>query len=391
MSPRGLVRETHHGSWITIAFQRMCTTQRLGLPVPCTDTSLVMAKRRTLPKDFEALLATGDLERLKAVFETCDVNARGGFYKHTALAFPTCPDELARWLVSRGTDVHATDSSDRTALHVRASWHTGSLEALCELGCDVNANAKLSDGTPLHQAALGHVAKHVATLLAHGAHVDATNSRGQTALEVALESCSNTDLAETAEIVRLLLAQGAAKPTSANVALRKLGERFQFHQAAMDEDFATRCREALAALDAAFAAAPVPPRRMHDGSTDIVAPSGTWQEQHRELWNLLVPSSGAAATVQGEVIRIAGRIADELERNGGVNWDDDYRRMAHALVRYVQTGTPLPPTLLAELGEVAAAVLRTIDADVDRLAELAVAWVNLNPRPIPLAKPEYAR
>ncbi len=350
-----------------------------------------MAKRKTLPKDFEALLEAGDLDRLKAVFETCDVNARGGFHKHTALAFPGCPDELARWLVARGTDVHATDQYGRTALHIRASRRNGSLEALFDLGCDVNAMAELSDGTPLHKAALAHVSKHVAALLAHGAHADVKNDRGQTPLEVTLESCSNVDLEETAEIVRLLLVHGAEQTPPARTALRRAGEDFQFHCAAMAEDAATRCRAALAALDTMFNAASVPPRRMHDGTSDIVAASGTWQEQHRELWNLLVPSSGAAATVQGEVIRIAGRIADELERNGGVNWGDDYRRMARCFLAHVQTGTPLSAAQLAELRDLVASLTRSADGNVDRLAELAVTWVNLNPHPVLLGKPDYAR
>jgi hypothetical protein len=353
-----------------------------------------MAKRRELPNDFEALLEAGDLDQLKAVFEACDVNARGGFYEHTALAFAGCPDELARWLVASGTDVHAADKYGRTALHIRASQQAGSLDVLCELGCNVNAMAEMSDGTPLHKAAMAHISKHVAALLAHGAHVDAKDDRSQTPLDVALESCNVTDLQEMTEIARVLLAHGAEKTPRAKTALRRLGERFQFHRAQMAEPFAESCRTALAALDAMIHVSPVPPapsRSRHDGVSDIVAKTETWQQQHRELWNLLVPSSGAAATVQGEVIRIAGRIADELERNGGVNWDDDYREMAGALLVHVKTGTPLSSAQLAELRGIVDALMRSAEGDIDRFAELAVTWVRLNPRPVPLGKPDYTR
>jgi len=96
-------------------------------------------------------------------------------------------------------------------------------------------------------------------------------------------------------------------------------------------------------------------------------------------------------TVQGEVIRIAGRIADELERNGGINWDDDYRRMARSLLAHVQTGTPLSAAQLADLRDLVASLTRSGDGNVDRLAQLAVTWVNLNPHPAPLDKPDYAR
>src|SRR5438876_138196 len=80
-------------------------------------------KRKTLPKDFEDLLKAGDLAKLQAVFDACDVDARGGYAKQTALAFNECPDALARWLVGQGADLSASDTWGNTPLHSRArSW-----------------------------------------------------------------------------------------------------------------------------------------------------------------------------------------------------------------------------------------------------------------------------
>lgn len=45
-----------------------------------------------------------------------------------------------------------------------------------------------------------------------------------------------------------------------------------------------------------------------------------WKEQER-LWNKLVPRSGQARTVQGEIVRCAGRLTDEAYRNGNCNWE----------------------------------------------------------------------
>lgn len=53
----------------------------------------------------------------------------------------------------------------------------------------------------------------------------------------------------------------------------------------------------------------------------------SWQEQFDQLWDLLVPSCGAASTVQGEAVRVCGRLAHELLDNGGINWDDDFQTM----------------------------------------------------------------
>jgi hypothetical protein len=116
----------------------------------------------------------------------------------------------------------------------------------------------------------------------------------------------------------------------------------------------------------------------------------TWQTQHQELWNLLVPSQGPAATVQGEVIRISGRIAHELEDNGGGNWDADFKRMADAFLEHLQGGKPLSPQELVEAAAIVAAVKRKT-GDTARMAELAVKWVTQNPDPVKLNPPSYRR
>jgi len=40
----------------------------------------------------------------------------------------------------------------------------------------------------------------------------------------------------------------------------------------------------------------------HDGKSEIRVTKNTWKEQNQELYEMLVPSSGWASTVQGEVI-----------------------------------------------------------------------------------------
>ena len=60
-----------------------------------------MLKSQTLPRDFEKLLKREDLTTLKKVFDTCSLDAVGGYARSTALAFADCPDELAAWLVSQ--------------------------------------------------------------------------------------------------------------------------------------------------------------------------------------------------------------------------------------------------------------------------------------------------
>ena len=109
---------------------------------------------------------------------------------------------------------------------------------------------------------------------------------------------------------------------------------------------------------------------------------------------MLIPSSGAAKTVQGEVIRITGRVQDELYRNGGVNWDKDYRNMLNSLPNHFASGTPLSDKELEETKELISNIRANGENEeviTERLRELSVLWVLLNPTPILLGKTNYNR
>jgi len=209
-------------------------------------------------------------------------------------------------------------------------------------------------------------------------------------LELALQQCSNAVLERMAPLAEDLLAAGAGRTERMKGFVEEIGKRFEFHRGNFNPESVEAASAALARLYELFDVAPVPRRALHDGKSTIVVKAARWQDQHRELRDLLVPGSGPAATVQGEVVRIAGRIWHELDDNGGVNWDGDFGRMADAYLRHVQTGSPLPDHEIRE----AAAIVAQIKANFGnpaRLVELAVAWVLANPKPIKLAPPPYRR
>ena len=371
---------------------------------------MARAKRKTLPKDFEELLKAGDLDALKAVFDHVEVNARGGVFKQSALAFNDCPDDLSRWLVAQGADLNAADKYGETPLHARAGHWQGNIAVLLELGADVNHGAG-SHETPLHRAAAVGNLEAAQLLLEHGADPRALNSREQSALVFALERCSNTHIERMAPIAALLLSAmstppakksligrlfgGAAGPSPAITPelqgmVEKIGKNFEFHRAGFNRESVDAASNALDRLYRLFDVPPIPRRALHDGNSNIVTKAATWQERHQELWELLVPSSGAASTIQGELIRISGRISDELERNGGVNWDADYRKMADAFLAHVRTGQGL------ELSDMNSAIeciseLKIKQGDPAELCRLAVQWVALNPKPVSLQAPSYRR
>jgi hypothetical protein len=371
---------------------------------------MAKTKRKTLPKDFDELLKSGDLDALKGIFDSVEVNARGGVFKQSALAFNDCPDDLSRWLLEQGADLNSGDSYGETPLHARAGHWQGNIAVLLELGADVN-HAAGGRGTPLHRASAVGNLETAHLLLEYGADPDALNSKGQSPLAFALERCSNAHIERMAPMAELLLNVMSAPPTKKSFIgrlfgstagssptvtpemqsmIEKIGKNFEFHRAGFNPESVGAASNALDRLYSLFAVTPIARRAPHDGKSDIIIKSSTWRDQHHELWELLVPSSGAASTVQGELIRISGRISDELERNGGANWDADYRKMADAFLAHLQTGRGLAlPDMDSAIKSVSE--IKNKQGDPDELCRLAVNWVVLNPTPVHLQVPSYRR
>ncbi len=121
---------------------------------------------------------------------------------------------------------------------------------------------------------------------------------------------------------------------------------------------------------------PVPRKQKYDGSAPIAVKGGTWQEQYNELWKMLVPGSGRAKFVQGEVIRIAGRLSHEILDNGGMNWDADYRAMRDQLAALLATGRAADEKLCKTVRKVSPNSDETVFGEI---AKAAVEWVIRNP------------
>jgi len=351
-------------------------------------------KRTTLPKDFENLMRQGAaLSTLKQVFEKCEIDARDSS-QQTALIMPSCSDELARWLVSQGADVKAVDRYGNNALHLAAGqrWKPRNPVLLIEFGCDVNARRKSSGDTPLHAAANGKNLPVLGCLIAAGAQVDAVNLEGLTPLELSLRGCANIDIGDMVLVARALLNAGARKTPAMRDFVRRIGKTFEFYRPSFAKDSVEATSAALLGLCELFGVEPPPRREEHDGKAPIKVEAGPWQRQFDQLWEALVPAHGAAATVQGEVIRISGRISSELYRNGGANWDSNYSKMARSFLIYVSGGQPIDTEDLQEAKAILDQMVKRKgngNHAHERISELAVEWVRRNPKPGKLVEVPY--
>jgi hypothetical protein len=138
----------------------------------------------------------------------------------------------------------------------------------------------------------------------------------------------------------------------------------------------------------------------HSGDQIRVPPGDyDWTDEQERLWNDLVPRSGQATTVQGELIRCLGRLTDEAYRNGNMNWDAEFVRMCEFVERTLSD----PATFSGEQLDSIRDALRDI-RDYEHpdtsghgsahyfLTEMAVRWCFEHPRLVARAPdPELRR
>lgn len=243
-------------------------------------------KRKTLPKEFDAMLVSASLAELIAVFDHCEIDARGGYNKSTALGFRDCPDELIVWLVEQGLDVDARDVRGCTALAERAQSsmqkHVDQIDLLLSLGADIEAPDK--SGRTAFVNAVIDLKVSAATLLAErGATVSDDRWNPQSLLEAALARVENSRITDAVGIVRLLIPLGSPISNKMRARVEQISQEFVRARTFFAVDQLDVTQAALDELYTIFDVAPVGRRVMHDGSSDILVDSGTWREGHEAL------------------------------------------------------------------------------------------------------------
>lgn len=352
-------------------------------------------KRKTLPKEINALLEQGDIEALKEQFLRCEPNAVTSKYGSNIFSLAPLPRGFAFWAKEQGADIDHQSYYRKTPLFDQASCWNGNVQLLIDLGASVDV-ADDFGVTPLHLAALYGRAEAVRALLGAGVDVDVRSGRIDwpgylTPLEKTLLQ-DRLPYPLLLEICQILLDHGATITDRAREALGRSAERFQrVKRGIQDPAFLRSQTEGLERLCQIFDVAPVPEAVFHDGVSPIHVPEQS--DAFRWLWDYLVPPSGRAQTAQGEAVRIAGRVDHEIMANGSMNWDGDYRKMLRIFPAYLRLGEPLHEEDIARVEE----IVRHLRDGRDEgelsltLCAYAAAWVMRNPEVLPPLEADYKR
>lgn len=353
-----------------------------------------MAEKQ-LPYEINDLLKAGNITELKKLFSQCEPNAIT-YTGSNIFSLSPMPREFALWVKEQGADINFRDPYGRTPLFHIARMD-GDVSLLIELGADIEA-VKKDGSTPLHAAAARGRKKSIGALLKAGAKINAQTKDFDgfghfTPLEKVLCE-SDLSCTKKYDTCKYLLDHGAAMTDRCRQFVSAFSETFHRHLLGKKASkFLQNQTDALKKLCELFGAEMLRETSFHDGVSPIILTTvGGFKNNFSELWDFLVPPSGRAQTAQGEVIRIAGRIEDELMRNGGANWDDDYRNMLHTFREYVRLGNPLEDSDES----VEEMIDALVDGDVNdrmigKLCYCARSWVEENPEVIPLLDADYAR
>ena len=363
-----------------------------------------MRLRKTLPADIEPIIASGDVEAVAQAVARCEVGAylRGSAYEPRLMHFPAS-EEITDFLLARGEDINSRDRYRRTPIHARVrSRCLDQIPMLIARGGDINAR-DTSDQTALFGVVERFPVADVSRMIAWGADpLVVADSRvyGKATLVENVVSWHNfLDTPRALAVIRLLLSVGAPVGERVPTALRAMDRMrctFITHglpERLSQEEF-DEASVALSELCALFGveqreAKPAPAV----GERLELDPSVPALRQYGELWDLLVPDSGQCQTLQGEVIRIAGRVGLEVYDNGGINWDRSFGKLLDQYLRVVASGVSLSPDSLSR-AEAAVASLKARSmntGDIDEITKLAVEWVRLNPVLVESNLPDVGR
>ena len=119
--------------------------------------------------------------------------------------------------------------------------------------------------------------------------------------------------------------------------------------------------------------------------------SYNWKQEHKRLWEAYVPPHGTADTLQGELIRICGKLVDQAYRNGNCNWCDDHATMWRFVATQITADETFDEETKLDIQDIVEEIIRDETRPDLRgdgstyyiVNEKAVAWCMAHPDPIP--------
>lgn len=240
-----------------------------------------------------------DLETFCSSIVGWDINGKndaGNGILHAAVAYGF--DDVAIFFIENGGDLNMQDASGNTALHYCAdSKNIRVAELLLNNGAKLNLANAIGD-VPLMNAVFESTSEDfsmVALFLRYTCDVDRKNNYGSSPLDFARTIGIN-------DVVNCL-------------------EKYVYSDGVVVD------RPSVKYLDLTL------------NDEDLTE----W------VWDNLIPSSGQASSVQGEILRVIEKLRWESQQNGNINWDDCFVMMVDFLEQQLVEGSSFTQEVKASI------------------------------------------
>lgn len=247
---------------------------------------------------------------------------------------------------------------------------------LAERGFDVDAGVE-QGRTPLHKAIYEGHTEVARALVENGASLDIEDNTGKHPLHKAIQQ-------DDYEMAKLLIENGA-DPTHEDQHGHSPLSSLRVRAEHGDRDHYEKYFDLMTEEQLSREASRTPDPTGLDAGHERVALDGDTDEVAAWLWENLVPPSGQADTIQGELIRAVERLRSEAQRNGNGNWNEHYEMLIDFLETHL-CDEDLFSEAMCEHIEIDLNRLRDsarspyLDDDLyDRLLERVVTFCEHNP------------
>ncbi len=224
-------------------------------------------------------------------------------------------------------DLNTIFSGATALMSAAANGRVEAVKLLLSLGADVNINPS---GTALHWALANEQYEIASLLLDHKMDCSAVDEHGNSVLfKVMFSKVPNRIM-----MVKRMIELGANPHTKSKHGV----SAYSIAKRENDTEIINLFEGVSSnnALDLSF----VPP--ITSNVLQNLPDKYDWKTVYQDLWDELVPPSGNASSLQGELLRTIGKLSDEFFRNGNINWDhnkDFYLEMISFLKKHLLDGS----------------------------------------------------
>lgn len=335
-----------------------------------------MLKKTMLPIEFQNLLENNDIDALKSLFETCNINAKISRAGTNAFAMYPLPREFAFWIKNEGMDINMPDKKGKTPVFYQIKSKNSGVPLLAELGADLHYLLPENNHSIYHEAVLVGDIEAIKIAIEQGVDINIESRfpyevKNTTPLELFLKR----DLlpVEYMEIVKLLIDNGAIVTRKINSLMGYTVRRFNSIKQNLDDNVRIENETALSNL---FKILDIEEKKF-DNEINL------YRKNKREtVSNALDTILGAEQSTEFIQMEILDKFCDVKAFAKANNYLlDEHIQILKDIPEYLKIGNSLPAYYIKNIDNLIRNINKTdqLNTNLEKIFKHLVVWVMFNP------------